>query len=109
FGGSASLLGSRIYYVRRSGTVKAPVDELWVMDWDGGNPKQLTRLNNTLAAPAVSADGSRVAFTSWARGAPRIMLLDTLAGRPLPFYNQEASLNATPDFTPDGKQLYYSS
>jgi TolB protein len=25
------------------------------------------------------------------------------------FYNQEASLNATPNFSPDGKQIYYSS
>ena len=37
------------------------------------------------------------------------MMLDTLTGRSLPFYNQEASLNATPSFTPDGKQIYYAS
>jgi TolB protein len=109
FGGSTSLLGTRIYYVHRTGTVKAPVDELWAMDWDGGNPKQLTRLRNILVTPAVSPDGSRVAFTSWARGAPQIMMIDTLSGRALPFYNQEASVNTTPAFTPDGKQIYYSS
>ena len=27
----------------------------------------------------------------------------------MPFYNQEASLNTTPNFTPDGKQIYYAS
>ena len=27
----------------------------------------------------------------------------------LPFYNQEASLNANASFTPDGKQIYYAS
>lgn len=37
------------------------------------------------------------------------MMVDTLSGRILPFYNQEASLNATPGFTPDGKQIYYAS
>ncbi len=105
FGGSASLLGSRIYYVSKRGQAS----EIWGMDWDGANPKQLSRLNNIVTAPAVSPDGNRVAFTSWAKGAPRIMLLDTLSGRPLAFYNQEASLNATPNFTPDGKQLYYAS
>jgi len=109
FGGSASLLGSRIYYVRRMGTLKAPADELWVMDWDGGNPKQLTRLRNTLGYPGVSPDGNRVAFTSWAKGTPQIMMLDTLSGRPLPFYNQEASINSQASFTPDGKEIYYSS
>jgi TolB protein len=109
FGGSASLLGSRIYYVRTTGTLKAPVAELWVMDWDGGNPKQLTHLGNTLMSPSVSPDGNRVAFTSWARGAPRIMMVDTLSGRMLPFYNQEASVNSQASFTPDGKQIYYAS
>jgi TolB protein len=105
FGGTGSLLGSRIYYVSK----RAGVDEIWAMDWDGGNPKQLTRLRSLTINPAVSPDGSRLAFTSYARGTPRIMLLDTLSGRVLPFYNQEASMNATPNFTPDGKQIYYAS
>lgn len=105
FGGSGSLLGSRIYYVsKRAGT-----DEIWAMDWDGGNQKQLTRLRSLSINPAISPDGSRLAFTSYAKGTPRIMMLDTQTGRLLPFYNQEASLNATPDFTPDGKQIYYAS
>jgi TolB protein len=105
FGGAASLLGSRIYFVsKRSGN-----DEIWAMDWDGGNQTQLTRLKSISIMPAVSPDATRVAFTSYARGTPRIMMADTMTGRPLPFYNQEASLNATPSFTPDGKQIYYAS
>jgi TolB protein len=105
FGGTASLLGSRIYYVSK----RAGADEIWAMDWDGGNQKQLTRLRNLAIFPAVSPDGSRLAFTSFAKGTPRIVMVDTLSGRPLPFYNQEASLNANPYFTPDGKQIYYAS
>ena len=105
FGGSGSLLGSRIYYVSK----RAGADEIWAMDWDGGNQKQLTRLRSLSIFPAVSPDGSRLAFTSYSKGAPRIIMLDTQSGRPLPFYNQEASLNSTPNFTPDGKQIYYAS
>lgn len=105
FGGSGSLLGSRIYFVsKRSGA-----DEIWAMDWDGSNQTQLTKLRSLSINPAVSPDGSRLAFTSYARGTPRIMMLDTMTGRPLSFYNQEASLNATPSFSPDGKQIYYAS
>lgn len=108
FGGSASLLGSRIYFV--SNRNSAPGDsEIWVMDWDGNNQKQLTHLKSINFMPAVSPDGSRVAFTSYSKGTPRIMMVDTLTGRMLPFYNQEASLNAFPNFTPDGKQIYYVS
>lgn len=109
FGGTASLLGSRIYFVRQTGRVPNLVKEIWVMDWDGGNQKQLTHYRSTSITPAVAPDGSRLAFTSYARGTPRIMMMDTLTSRMLPFYNQEASLNETPDFTPDGKQIYYAS
>jgi len=79
------------------------------MDWDGGNQKQLTNLKSISIMPSVSPDGSRIAFTSYAKGTPRIMMVDTLTGRALPFYNQEASLNANASFTPDGKDIYYSS
>jgi TolB protein len=105
FGGTGSLLGSRIYYVSK----RAGSDEIWAMDWDGSNQQQLTKLKSLSINPAISPDGGRLAYTSYARGTPRIMLLDTLSGRALPFYNQEASLNATPNFTPDGKQIYYAS
>jgi TolB protein len=37
------------------------------------------------------------------------MVVNTENGRLLPFYNQEASLNTTPNFTPDGKQIFYAS
>jgi len=105
FGGAGSLLGSRIYFVsNRTGN-----SEIWAMDWDGNNQKQLTNLKSISIMPTVSPDGSRVAFTSYAKGTPRIMMVDTLTGRLLPFYNQEASLNANASFTPDGKDIYYSS
>ncbi len=105
FGGGASLLGSRIYFVsKRTGS-----DEIWAMDWDGSNQTQLTHLRSLSAFPAVSPDGSRVAFTTWAKGTPRIMMIDSMSGRALPFYNQEASMNANVSFTPDGKQIYYAS
>jgi len=37
------------------------------------------------------------------------VMIDSQTGRNLPFYNQEASLNANVTFTPDGKQIYYAS
>jgi TolB protein len=105
FGGVGSLLGSRIYFVsKRSGA-----DEIWAMDWDGANQTQLTKLKSLSIMPAVSPDGSRIAFTSYAKGTPRIMMVDSMTGRALPFYNQEASLNSNASFTPDGKQIYYAS
>ncbi len=103
--GGASLAGSKIYFVSdRTGS-----KEIWSMDYDGANQKQLTSNHSINIEPAISPDGTKVAFTSFARGTPRIMIIDTATGRSLPFYNQQASLNGTPNFSPDGSKLYYSS
>jgi TolB protein len=104
FGGT-SLLGTKIYFVsNRSGH-----KEIWVMDPDGSNQRELSHFNSISIMPAVTPDGTKIAFTSFARGNPAIFILSTDTGRRLPFYNQVASMNATPDFTPDGKQIVYSS
>jgi TolB protein len=103
--GGASLLGSKIYFVSNRTGHK----EVWVMDPDGSNQRQISHFNSISIMPAVSPDGTRIAFTSFVRGNPAIFILSTDTGRQLPFYNQVASMNATPDFTPDGKQIVYSS
>jgi TolB protein len=108
FGGVGSLLGSRIYFVSDRGAPKN-VQEIWAMDWDGNNQKQLTNLRSLAITPGISADGTRLAFTSYARGTPSISVLNTETGRALSFYNQQASINTTPNFSPDGKLIYYAS
>jgi TolB protein len=37
------------------------------------------------------------------------MMMSIETGRILPFYNQRASMNGTPEFTPDGQSLLFSS
>jgi TolB protein len=103
--GGTSLLGTKIYFVSNRTGHK----EIWVMDPDGSNQRQISHFNSLSIMPAVSPDGTKIAFTSFARGNPAIFILSTDTGRRLPFYNQVASMNATPDFTPDGKQLLYAS
>jgi TolB protein len=103
--GGTSLLGTKIYFVSNRTGHK----EIWVMDPDGSNQRQISHLNSLSIFPAVSPDGTKIAFTSFARGNPAIFILATDTGRRLPFYNQVASVNETPDFAPDGKQLLYSS
>jgi len=104
FGGK-SLFGTYIYFVSNRTGHK----EIWVMDPDGRNQRQLTRFNSTSIEPAVSPDGSKIAFTSYARGTPGIFMFSVDPVRDLHFYNQAASVNETPAFTPDGKQILYAS
>lgn len=104
FGGQSSL-GSKVYFVSdRTGH-----KEVWSMDQDGGNQKLVTHYNSITTTPAVSPDGTKLAFTTYAKGNPRIFVHSLETGRQLLFYNQEASLNATPCFTPDGKHVLYAS
>jgi TolB protein len=108
FGGGGSLLGSRVYYVSSSGAA-AGNTEVWSMNWDGTDQKPVTRLRALTIQPAVSPDGERLAFTTYAGGRPRIQMVSTETGRAMPFINQDASMNANPAWTPDSARIFYSS
>jgi TolB protein len=108
--GAKSLFGSHIYFVRQSGTLKDPVREVWVMDPDGKSQKQITHFNVLSDFPAVSPDGAKIAFNSWVHVNPAIFVFSVDPVRDLRFYNQrDASVTATPSFTPDGKQVIFAS
>lgn len=104
FGGQ-SLIGSRIVFVSdRTGS-----KEIWVMNWDGTDQHQITKYNSISTFPSASPDGHIVAFMTYAPGFPSIQLFSLDTGRKLPFYNQRASMNAFVSFTPDSKQVVFSS
>ncbi len=103
--GHKSLLGTKIYFVSdRSGA-----KEIWVMDYDGSNQKQITHYGAVTTFPAVSPDGTRLIFTTYAEGIPMLYVHSLETGRRLPFYNQKASMNAMAEYTPDGKKVVFSS
>ncbi|MBZ5724813.1 MAG: TolB family protein [Acidobacteriia bacterium] len=107
FGGK-SLFGTHIYFVRQQG--RTGPKEVWVMDPDGKNQRPLTHFNSISNWPAVSPDGTKIAFTSWAHIYPGIFVFSVDPVRDLRFYNQRGvSTNSTPSFTPDGKQIVFSS
>jgi TolB protein len=104
FGGQ-SLFGSHIYFV----STRTGHKEIWMMDPDGGNQKQITKFGSISIQPAVSPDGTKIVFTSFHRINPGIFVFSVDPVRDLRFYNQRASVNSSPSFTPDGKQIIYSS
>lgn len=104
FGGK-SLAGTRIVFVSdRTGH-----KEIWSMNYDGSDQKQITHYGSISSFPAVSPDGTKVAFTTYVKNRPEIYIHSLDPGRRLTFYNQQASMNAFVDFTPDGRQLVFSS
>jgi TolB protein len=108
--GQKSTFGTHIYFERSTGSLKDPVHEIWSMDPDGANQKQITHFNVISEFPSVSADGSKLAFNSYLHGNPAIFVFSVDPVRDLRFYNQRgASVTATPSFTPDGKQIVFMS
>jgi TolB protein len=103
--GAKSLVGSQIYFVSNRSGAK----EIWSMDYDGTNQKQVTRFNSICITPTLSPDNSRLAFTSFLRGSPGITIMMRESARRLTFVNPDSSVVATPDFTPDGKQVYFGT
>jgi TolB protein len=103
--GVKSLIGTRVVFVSNRTGAK----EIWVMNWDGTNQHALTHYNAISSFPSVSPDGQKVAFTSWLRDSPKIILFSLETGRQLPFYNQRASMNCCLSFHPHGKEVIFSS
>jgi TolB protein len=103
--GGQSIYGSHIYFTSdRSGS-----QEIWMMDPDGKNQRQITSFKFLSMGPSASPDGQKVAFTSYRNTNPGIFVFSVDPVRDLRFYNQRASVNTTPSFTPDGKQIVYAS
>jgi TolB protein len=105
--GGASLAGTKIYCV--STRTGAGIKEIWSMDPDGSNQKQITFYKSICTTPAVSPDGTKIAFTSYSGGNPAIFVHSLETGRRLRFYGPVSSMTATPEFTPDGQQIVFSS
>ncbi len=83
-------------------------DEVWVMDWNGANPKQLTKHGAIALAPAWSPDGKHLVFTSYLRGGPALFLLTPQEGYLKQLWDK-GGVNSSASFSPDGRQIAFAS
>jgi TolB protein len=103
--GVMSLSGTQIYFVSDRTRSK----EIWAMDYDGSNQRQLTRYGSISGQPVVSADGKLFAFMTYAGGNPQVRIHTTDTSRRQTFVNPVTSAVATPEFTPDGKNMLFAA
>ena len=103
-GGIAGVAETKIYFVsNRSGS-----KEIWQMDYDGANQKQLTHTGSIALSPHVSPDGSRVAFSGVTKEGWQIQMYSLELGRLVSFPHFGGD-NYSPAWSSDGKALAFSS
>jgi Tol biopolymer transport system component len=83
--------------------------EIWTMNRDGSNPAQLTYLNRQSGTPRWSRDGRFIAFDYRPTEHSEIYLVEVPGGAPQIFPTIPDADNTEPNFSNDGKWLYFSS
>jgi TolB protein len=103
-GGIPGIAESEIYFVSdRSGH-----KEIWAMDYDGANQRQLTHLGSIAISPRISPDGSRIAFSGLTKSGWEIMMYSVDLNRLVSFPHLGGT-NLSPAWTADGTKLAFSS
>lgn len=86
--------------------------EIWVMDADGGNKRQVTRLGAASFAPFIHPDGKRLVFSS-NRGDPKGREFDifmiNLDGTGLQQITHTPDFDGFPMFSRDGRKIVFAS
>ena len=107
-GGLPGIGSTQITFISsRSGS-----KELWVMDYDGANQRQLTNLHTIALTPRWSPDDSRIAFTCYVPFNrvvnAQICMYSMDSGKVISFPRFPGE-NSAPAWSPDGTQIMFSS
>lgn len=107
-GGQPGIAQTKIAYVSARGGNK----EIWLMDYDGGSPQQLTHLKSISLTPRWSPDGSRIAFTCYVPyrnvTSAQICMYSTVSNRLISFPRFRGT-TSSPAWSPDGSEIAFMS
>jgi TolB protein len=99
---SLSPDGKRMVYI----TVVAGKEQLFAMNLDGSNPRQLTRDDAAHEDPAWSPDGKKIAFVLITGGIEQIQLMNADGSDVEPLTPKEMR-TIHPNWSPDGTRVAY--
>jgi len=88
-----------------------PSKELYIVDYDGFNPRRLTVNGSLNMLPTWSPDGTSLAYVSYRQGSPRVYLAKIFEGRSIPNLTNEKGDDQAfaPAFSADGAHLAFAS
>lgn len=103
--GEPGIAATRIVFSRRGEDGNR---ELWTVDADGENLRRITNHGSIVITPAWSPDGSRIAFTSYVTGLPRIHEINLQTGRERQVPAPRPGDYFTPTYAPDGETVAFA-
>lgn len=101
--GEKGIASTKIAFVaNRSGN-----KQIYVMDFDGSNARQVSKDNSICLSPDWYPDGQKLVFTSYRRSRPELYIQHVAGGsaKGVAFY---PGLNATGSISPDGRSMLLS-
>ncbi len=103
-GGIPGVAESQIYFV----SSRTGHKEIWAMDYDGANQRQITHQGSISLSPRISPDGSRLAFSSMTKSGWEILMYSMDLNR-LVTFPKFGGTNLSPAWSPDGTKLAFST
>jgi eukaryotic-like serine/threonine-protein kinase len=80
---------------------------IWVINADGGQSRQITNTDDNHSSPSVSNDGKYIVFDSSRSGPGRIWRIDTDGANLMEM--TKGKLDRNPNYSPDGNWVVYTS
>jgi TolB protein len=108
----AGVARTRIAFTSdRDATRERRSKELYIIDYDGFNPRRVTVNGSLNILPAWRPDGRALAYVSYRQGSPLLYLAKIYEGQSVANLTGERrdSSAFAPSFSPDGKRLAFAS
>jgi len=101
---------SKIAFVSDRDSARKKVSkEIYVVDYDGFNPRRVTVNNSINLLPAWNPDGRSLAYVSYRQGSPDIFVAHIFEGRSANLTSGKGAQSFAPAWSPDGKRIAYAS
>jgi TolB protein len=106
--GEKGYFDTHVAYVAETGPRDRRVRRLAIMDQDGENNRYLTDGSAAALTPRFHPNAQQIAFMSYAKGEPRVTLLNLDSGRTEVLGNFPG-MTLSPRFSPDGRSVVLSA